>query len=611
MFRKKYLTFILLLCATNYLYAQKDTIVRLEEVIISSYKLKKYSKGYYVKILSDSIIAKNSSSLTDVLRFNSFLYFKENGSGMVSSPSFRGTSASQTAVIWNGININSQLTGQSDFNTLGINFLDEIAIRSGGGSVLFGSGAIGGSVHLNNSIDFRNSKESSLTVGLASFNTQNIYFKTKKSTTNKYVDFGIGMNRSDNDFNYLESDLFNDNAAYYNITFSGNFGFKINEKNRLKFYTNTFLSDRDLSRSLTAPSLSKYKDNTSRNLLEWNHFLTTKQIISSRFVYLYEAFTYFENKLKPELFSGGQSNSKIFNLDYKNSISKNVHLNAVFGFEQVHGRGDNLQNRQRTVYSGVVILNHQITKKVSYSAQLRKEFLKSYKAPFVYSLGVEYQANKNYSISFNTSKNFRAPTFNDLYWLQGGNPVLKPENSYQFELGNNLKLKNFNLQVNGFYIKSDNLIQWRPNSSGSWMPSNVSKALNYGSEVSFENQNKIKENHFLSFSSNYSYTIAKDQEKVRDLIYVPKHRFNATSTYKIRDLSIYYQQLFNGKVFVIADELPSYFVGNLGFEYQLSKMYYGPKIGLTINNVFNKNYQNVQNRPMPTRNIQIKFKLNF
>jgi iron complex outermembrane receptor protein len=40
----------------------------------------------------------------------------ENGLGMVSSPSFRGPHCK--AVIWNGININSQLLGQTDFNTI-------------------------------------------------------------------------------------------------------------------------------------------------------------------------------------------------------------------------------------------------------------------------------------------------------------------------------------------------------------------------------------------------------------------------------------------------------------------------------------------------------------
>ena len=74
---------------------------------------------------------------------------------MVSSPSFRGTTAQQTAVVWNGININSQLLGQTDFNTVSTRGYNSIAVKAGGGSVVYGSGAIGGTIHLNNDLKFK------------------------------------------------------------------------------------------------------------------------------------------------------------------------------------------------------------------------------------------------------------------------------------------------------------------------------------------------------------------------------------------------------------------------------------------------------------------------
>ena len=63
---------------------------------------------------------------------------------MVSSASFRGTNAQQTAVVWNGININSQLTGQTDFNTLIPGNYGDVVVRSGGGSVQYGVAQLGG-----------------------------------------------------------------------------------------------------------------------------------------------------------------------------------------------------------------------------------------------------------------------------------------------------------------------------------------------------------------------------------------------------------------------------------------------------------------------------------
>ncbi|MFT6838416.1 MAG: vitamin B12 transporter, partial [Sediminicola sp.] len=85
---------------------QQDSVIVLDEVILSDAKLRHFSKGLKVQVLTDSTISRSGPSLTNLLQFNSNIYFKENGYGMVSSASFRGTNASQTAVIWNGININ-------------------------------------------------------------------------------------------------------------------------------------------------------------------------------------------------------------------------------------------------------------------------------------------------------------------------------------------------------------------------------------------------------------------------------------------------------------------------------------------------------------------------
>ena len=113
--RKQYLLLFFFMC--QFILGQTDSIV-LKEVNVTDSQLKKFSNSKSILKINDSVIFKNRSSLTSLLNFNSTIYFKENGLGMVSSPSFRGTTAQQTAVIWNGININSQLNGLTDFNTL-------------------------------------------------------------------------------------------------------------------------------------------------------------------------------------------------------------------------------------------------------------------------------------------------------------------------------------------------------------------------------------------------------------------------------------------------------------------------------------------------------------
>ncbi len=609
-FNVKYISIVFIIFMANSLLAQNDSIIELDEIVLPIFKLKNFSKGYSMRILKKSSIAKNKTSLTDVLRYNSFLYFKENGHGMVSSPSFRGTSASQTAVVWNGININSQLTGQTDFNTIPINSLNSISIRNGGGSVLYGSGAIGGTIHLNNNILFKKKQESNLSVSYGSFNTINTFFNGTFSSKKSHINTTIEYNTSDNDYRFLGTSLFNENGSYTNVSFSGNFGYKFDKKNQLKYYTTTFFGDRNLSRTLTAPSKQKYKNVTTKNLVAWNHFINSKEIITTKLAFLGEKYTFFEDNTKPEFFSGGTSTQMIGVLDYKNKLSSKINLEGIISFESAVGRGDNIEKKIKKVFTSVVLINHKLTQKLSYGIQLRKEYIKTYNSPLVYSLGIDYKVNKNYTLSFNTSKNFRTPTFNDLYWKFGGNPNLKPETSQQIELGSTLKVKKFKIQFNIFYIKSIDLIQWKPDSSGSWTPTNIAQAKNYGSETSLYYIKKVG-NHIFKTSANYSLTIAKNVETDKDLNYVPLHRTNFSLDYNYKNISAFYQQLINGEVLVIGDVLPTYTVSNFGVEYQFTNQKVHPKLGLKINNIFNTNYQNILNRPMPTRNIQITINYKF
>lgn len=593
------------------LFSQKEPVViNLNAFSISFSKVNDFSKGYSARLIPDSLIARNIRSLTDVLKFNSFIYFKENGLGMVSSPSFRGTSASHTGVIWNGININSQLNGQVDFNAISTNSYDNITVRSGGGSVLFGSGAIGGTVHLDNLIEFSEQEHHKVLATYGSFNTQHISYDFKKSTDKNFLNIGLGTNSSDNDFKYLNTNLTNENGSFYNYNFDINYGYKINNKHQLKFYSSTFFANRNLSRTLNAPSNDAYEDTNSKNLLEWNFSLSPKEIITSRISYLFENFKFFDNNTNTSNFSEGTTQRKIGQIDYNNSISRKLKLNAIFGFESVAANGSSFESSDRNILSGVLSLNHQLTKKLSYGIQFRKDYQDDFQSPFLYSLGIEQRFNQNYTLSFNTSKNFRIPTFNDLYWQPGGNINLKPEESYQFEIGNAISLKNISFQVNGFYIKSSDLIQWIPNQFGVWSPTNTDETRNLGIEFSANYKTSIK-NNFIAINVNYSYTDAKDLETNQQLISVPKNRLNSLVNYKYKNWSAFYQLLFNDDVQFLVDTIPAFQVSNIGIEYKISSLKSNPNIGFVINNMYNTKYQNTLNRPMPGINFQITTNINF
>ena len=89
---KKYISLIVW-GAVSFVAAQEK---KIDTVFISDKKLNESVHFQKVINLSDNI-HKNTSNLSETLRFSTPLYIKENGRGMVSSPSFRGTTAQHPA----------------------------------------------------------------------------------------------------------------------------------------------------------------------------------------------------------------------------------------------------------------------------------------------------------------------------------------------------------------------------------------------------------------------------------------------------------------------------------------------------------------------------------
>ncbi len=155
----RYLLSLFLFFVCVIAYTQDNHSNELEEIVLRGNFSSALNGGYSMEVISDSILRSSYESFGNLLQNNSNLYFKQNGNGMVSSISLRGTGASRTGIYWNGIPINSSLNGQTDFNTLFANGFDNVEIRRGGGSVLFGSGAIGGAINLSDQVLFNSDKK--------------------------------------------------------------------------------------------------------------------------------------------------------------------------------------------------------------------------------------------------------------------------------------------------------------------------------------------------------------------------------------------------------------------------------------------------------------------
>lgn len=608
--KKIILSVVLLMC--QFALAQKDTIVQLDEVIITAdTQLKNFSNTQSVLKLTDSIIDRNPSSLTSLLNYNTVIYFKENGLGMVSSPSFRGTTAQQTAVVWNGININSQLLGQTDFNVLNTRDFSSINVRAGGGSVIYGSSAIGGSIHLNNELAYTDLFTNEIRLNYGSFNTIGAHYMAKVASDRFSFSISATGNSSDNDYEYVDTEGKNINGQYYNTSMNAVAGYRINDKNTITLYSYLFDGERHFSLIFPSEIKTKYRDTNTRNMLEWTG-IYGKFISKLKAAYLEENYKYFGN-IESDSYSYGKTESLIGKYDLLFQINSAMKLNAVIDYTQTKGIGSNIDNEKRYIGSGSLLFSHNVTDAFMYEAGARKEATDNYDSPFLFSLGTKYRVADFYTVKLNGSKNFRIPTFNDLYWYGSGNTDLKPETSWQAELGNDFTVKDFTLTLTGYYIKIQDMLRWLPAGSV-WKPENTHKVRTYGLEaiLSYNRQFGI---HKVSLNGTYAYTKSEDESTGNQLIYVPYHKATASFSYEIKKLMAYYQFLYNGEVFTRTDNnsrynLDSYTTGNVGVEYNFGKKN-TYRLGLQALNVWNKGYESVDGRHMPGRNYTMYLTLKF
>ena len=434
-----YLSIASFMCSAS-LCAQLDSIQYLNEIVLVDSKLEEFSEGYTLTKISDTLVSRNPVSLSDLLNFNSNIYIKENGYGMVASPSFRGTNASQTAVIWNGIPINSNLTGQTDFNTIATASLTNVIIRSGGGSSQYGSGAVGGSIHLNNTIEFTENSSNELTIYYGSYASVGAIFKRKMATEKKYLDMAFDFISSDNDYEYVGLNRKNNNGEFNKLNISMNGGLRLNNSS-LIWNSNYFSGSRNLSGTITTLNKDSYKDETFRNLLTWNS--TSKKWNNTiKGAHIFERYQYYPNR-ENVLYFEGKSNTIIGDYQLEYNINEKIMVSSILNLTHIKAEGSNIGDESRNTLAAIFIWKQLVSDQLSYNINIRQEFLNDFENPLIVSVDTKYKINQWYSLKANASKNYRVPTFNDLYWNSGGNVDLKPEISYQGAISNEFYFKNF------------------------------------------------------------------------------------------------------------------------------------------------------------------------
>jgi len=578
----------------------------LDTVVINSLASQKIAKAYHVVNLNDSI--NNTQSLTALLERNSPVFVRQYGKAMVSALHIRGTGAAHTQVVWNGIPVNSILTGQTDLNTFSPVGFDKIYLKKGGSSVGFGSGAIGGVLVFEDNLYFRKAFHLHNQSLLGSFKTFVNAVNVSNSTQKWYSKFHFQYQKSQNDYFFPGFDIKNENGAYAGLDYGWVGGYKINKQHQVYFKSKISDWDRQTSRTLYMPQKAQLFTLNRYILTGWRyhykHFANQTNV-----AYLYEHFRYFFNKELPEnSFSRSQSYIVKNLSQWQWTDRKKFIIGNDFTFQ--NAQGEHINRHERKTYAVYAIWMHRL-KKWHYQLKLRQDFNPKTPIPLTGAVELTYDFNRKHRMRANASHNFRLPTFNDLYWQPGGNSGLLPEDSYNFETGYDWRTQNRKIQLTFYYIRSRNLIKWVPVTNSFWQPQNFEQVVYKGMEFSWMQLLKPWQKWKIEnkFDLNYQHTENLTTGKL--LPFTPQWVANNNLSIRYGRFTGNYHYRYQGKIFTTTTNsqfLPPYQIHDVSLGFAMNTHI---SIQLNINNILNTYYETVPSRPMPGRyeEIILNFKL--
>lgn len=612
-------------------YSQKEQT--LCEVTVTAVKPERFMIGQKVKDIDSTQLAQNRfTTLANFLQFQSPIAFKSYGAGQLATISFRGTSSSHTAVLWNGVNINFPSLGQSDFSTLPMSGFDEMTIQYGSAASCVGTDAVGGSILLRSVPKFNQTGLQAI-AGLSAESSKNyagqaglrFYYPVTKNwkISGKTLFYGADIR---NDFG--NAPIQNRKGAQYPVepmqTLQKGFVQDIYalHSNGNLLSLNTWITDNNLTiqpNNLALREITQTK--AQRYVLSYN---VGKTLL--RAAYINDVLDYGRaDNTNP---SHTDIDRYLFRVEHDFSWIKSCErgTNLKVGSEvthyaaQVDGYGKELKTENRADF--YLLLRYQHSLRFSSSLNLRQALVSGYNPPFTPSLGIDYRVfsspTDRLNLTTNIAYSYRVPTLNERYWVNLGNPALQPEIGFNKEVGVVWKRRtteHFHQQysVNAFHNLIDNWTYWNPDKN--YKVENLQQVLAKGIEI--ETSHRVISSAWEATAQfQYALTHSSQQKAYgpytqdilgKQLIYVPRHSFSGTLGVTSGAWSFTVQQLYNSARYITFDHsgrpFPGYYLMNAWATYQYKIKQHRLHFQLQGNNLTNTLYPNLKKNAMPMRSV--------
>jgi len=533
------------------LYAKN--VYTLDEIIISATKTEERRADISNSVIfkdEEDIVSSSAESLGDLLGNEQGIDLRTYGNygGASEEIHIRGMGADGTQILVNGISVNSPSLGTADASKISLNNIERIEVVKGSGSLLYGTGAMAGTVNI---ITKRPDKDSvDLTVS-AGYGTNNFYEVSVENGMffTENLGYNVSADRKETDGFRSNSDLDHKDLSF-SLAYDGDNGPDIT------FYMDYLDRDYGLpgvktpegTSAFTSDNIRLYDDESS-NLLnrggdEDGHFaLDISGEAFDRIKYdVKGTLSDMENFNKTIYYYYGFSGSDTWVTNRINGVEGNADIDIIKGLDVLVGfeykkfewenrsialdeKGEQIDGTTATAEesldtSGLFAeAQYRPNDYLKMIAGFRREKHSEFGTQTVNRYGIVVNPDKDTAIKFNYGEHYNAPTPNDLFWPYEdwgwgmgteGNRNLRPETGRHVDAGIEKSLMKDKLFINASYFKWDikDKISWIPDASYFYTPQNLDTYKGEGWEIG------TSIGPFLSAEISLSYTSSEATEEL-------------------------------------------------------------------------------------------------
>ena len=560
------------------------------------------------------------------------------GGGALQTVSFRGMSAEHTVLIVDDQRVNSVQNGQADLGILSRFNVERVEVIRGGNSALYGADAMGGVVRAFTKRPTQDlTLHASLGIGSAGLLSRELGLSGSISGLGLLLAVRTEKGNGRYPYRYAEgngSSLHERLGADHTI---------LEGVARLTWLvqsdleTDLAFTGIDADRGVPGPVLRPDDPGgarlSDRNLrLSWATRWRASKGLTAR---LGASFHGSDQRygdptinLGAQGLLGSTSELEVYRIspEIEHTIAQGIDGAGGIELQRAHISATNIgdtERRQWAVwYSGRIVeaVGGDVLSEVGIFPSLRYDWFSDFGEAWSPKLGVNIVPVRALPLRIRASyaQSFRAPTFNELYWIPGGNPTLRPERSTALDGGLIVKLPlegDLRLEAGFFSGETQDRILWLPGPGSVWSPENVGLVTNRGVELEGE---WLGFGGILGLSVNSTWTNARkasesapgDPTTGNQLIYVPEQTINASVAVhagmvegRIEHswVSFRYTSEANDQL------LPSYAVTSALAQVQLPLGASTLTVRGEINNIFNEAYEVMPQYPMPLRGFILSF----